>query len=188
MDWPEHIKVAVNISPMQVHAGDLVEIVRHVLARTGLSARRLQLEVTEGLFLRDVDHTFRELDQLRTLGIQILMDDFGVGYSSLSYFERFRFDKVKIDQSFVRQMLASQASSAIIQAVVGLGTKLGMGVVAEGVETAEQMAALVEAGCTHLQGYLFSKPLRSAEIKACLLTNVQFVPRPIASALRVVSA
>lgn len=187
-DWPEHIKVAVNISPMQIHAGDLFEVVRHVLTSTGLSPRRLQLEVTEGLFLRDVDHTFRELDQLRTLGIQILMDDFGVGYSSLSYFERFRFDKVKIDQSFVRQMLASQASSAIIQAVVGLGTKLGMGVVAEGVETAEQMAALVEAGCTHLQGYLFSKPLRSAEIKACLLTNARFVPRPIASALRVVSA
>ncbi|SFP80667.1 sensor domain-containing phosphodiesterase [Sphingomonas rubra] len=188
MDWPEHIKVAVNISPMQVHAGDLFKVVRHILTITGLSPRRLQLEVTEGLFLRDIDHTFRELDQLRTLGIQILMDDFGVGYSSLSYFERFRFDKVKIDQSFVRQMLASQASSAIIQAVVGLGTKLGMGVVAEGVETAEQMAALVEAGCTHLQGYLFSKPLRSAEIKACLLANARFVPRPIESALRVVSA
>ncbi|MDN4634083.1 EAL domain-containing protein [Sphingomonas sp. PsM26] len=187
MDWPEHIKVAVNISPIQVHAGDLVEIVRHVLTKTGLSARRLQLEATEGLFLRDVDHTFRELDQLRTLGIQILMDDFGVGYSSLSYFERFRFDKVKIDQSFVRQMLASQASSAIIQAVVGLGTKLGMGVVAEGVETAEQMGALVEAGCTHMQGYLFSKPLGSAEIKACLLTNARYVQRPLASVLRVVS-
>jgi diguanylate cyclase (GGDEF)-like protein/PAS domain S-box-containing protein len=166
MTWPHHIKVAVNISPMQIHAGDLCQVVRHVLDTTGLDPERLQLEVTEGLFLRDVDHTFRELAQLRALGIQILMDDFGVGYSSLSYFERFRFDKVKIDQSFVRQMLSSQASSAIIQAVVGLGRKLGMGVVAEGVETAEQMSALMEGGCTHLQGYLLSKPLRSDEIKA----------------------
>ncbi len=171
--WPEHVRIAVNISPMQIHAGDLSELVRHVLATTGLSPHRLQLEVTESLFLRDVDHTFHELEQLRTLGIQVLMDDFGVGYSSLSYFERFRFNKVKIDQSFVRQMLTSQASAAIIQSVVGLGTTLGMGVVAEGVETADQMAALVDAGCTHLQGYLFSKPLRSAEIKACLLANAR---------------
>ena len=171
MGWPKDIRVAVNISPMQIHAGDLSETIRHVLAETGLSPDRLQLEVTEGLFLRDADHTFRELEQLRRLGIQILMDDFGVGYSSLSYFERFRFDKVKIDQSFVRQMLTSQASAAIIQAVVGLGTTLGMGVVAEGVETPEQMTALVAAGCTHLQGYLFSKPLRSAEVAACLLTD-----------------
>lgn len=173
MSWPEHVRIAVNISPMQIHAGYLSEVVRHVLITTGLSPHRLQLEVTEGLFLRDVDHTFRELEQLRMLGIQVLMDDFGVGYSSLSYFERFRFDKVKIDQSFVRQMLTSQASAAIIQSVVGLGTTLGMGVVAEGVETAEQMAALVDAGCTHLQGYLFSKPLRSAEIKACLLADAR---------------
>lgn len=173
MTWPSHIKVAVNISPMQIHAGDLCEVVRQVLDSTGLDPQRLQLEVTEGLFLRDVDHTFRALAQLRALGIQILMDDFGVGYSSLSYFERFRFDKVKIDQSFVRQMLASQASSAIIQAVVGLGEKLGMGVVAEGVETGEQMSALVDAGCTHLQGYLLSKPLTSDGIQACLARDVR---------------
>ena len=183
MEWPEHIKVAVNISPMQIHAGDLSEVVRNVLTATGLPSHRLQLEVTEGLFLRDVDLTFRELEQLRSLGIQILMDDFGIGYSSLSYFERFRFDKVKIDQSFVRQMLTSQAASAIIQAVIGLGTTLGMGVVAEGVETPEQMVGLVEAGCTHLQGYLFSKPLHREEIRACLLTNARYASAPVATAL-----
>ena len=171
MSWPSHIKVAVNISPAQIHSGDLAATVRHVLANTGLSARRLQLEVTEGLFLRDVDHTFRELEQLRELGIQVLMDDFGVGYSSLSYFERFAFDKVKIDQTFVRQMLTSQASAAIIQAVVGLGTTLGMGVVAEGVETQEQMEALVRMGCTHLQGYLFSKPIAHSGLSALLRDN-----------------
>ena len=183
MEWPEHIKVAVNISPMQIHAGDLSEVVRNVLTATGFPSHRLQLEVTEGLFLRDVDLTFRELEQLRSLGIQILMDDFGIGYSSLSYFERFRFDKVKIDQSFVRQMLTSQAASAIIQAVIGLGTTLGMGVVAEGVETPEQMVGLVEAGCTHLQGYLFSKPLHREEIRACLLTNARYGSAPVETAL-----
>lgn len=188
MSWPEDINVAVNISPMQIYAGDLSAVVGHVLTTTGLPPHRLQLEVTEGLFLRDIDLTFRELEQLRTLGIQILMDDFGVGYSSLSYFERFRFDKVKIDQSFVRQMLTSQASSAIIQAVIGLGTKLGMGVVAEGVETPEQMDALVKAGCTHLQGYLFSKPISSAEIKVYLLADGQYAPLPTsATALRLVA-
>lgn len=188
MTWPDHIKVAVNISPMQVHAGDLCQVVSHVLNSTGLDPQRLQLEVTEGLFLRDVDHTFRTLAQLRALGIQILMDDFGVGYSSLSYFERFRFDKVKIDQSFVRQMLSSQASSAIIQAVVGLGRKLGMGVVAEGVETAEQMTALIDAGCTHLQGYLLSKPLRKADVQICLANDTHGLGTALPDTLRSAAA
>ncbi|WP_242008184.1 EAL domain-containing protein [Sphingomonas ginsenosidivorax] len=127
----------------------------------------------EDLFLRDVDHTFQKREQLRTLGIQVLMDDFGVCYSLLSYFERFRFDRVKIDQSFVRQMLTSQTSAPIIQSVVGLEATLGMGVVAEGVETAQQMTALVDDGWTQLQGYLFRKPLRGAEIKACLLADTR---------------
>lgn len=166
--WPDDVRVAVNISPMQVHSGDLSTVVRDVLRNTGLAPHRLQLEVTESLFLQDVDQTFCELEQLRALGIQILMDDFGVGYSSLSYFERFSFDKVKIDQSFVRQMVGSKASAAIVHAVIGLGRTLGIGVVAEGVETAEQMTALVKAGCTHVQGYLFSRPISSADLEVFL--------------------
>ncbi|QJU57400.1 EAL domain-containing protein [Sphingomonas sp. AP4-R1] len=162
--WPENLRVAVNLSPLQFQAGNLSETVERVLTETGLVPNRLQLEVTEGLVIRDVDRTFAELERLRALGIQILMDDFGVGYSSLSYFERFPFDKVKIDKSFVDKIVTSRASRAIVQAVVGLGGSLGMGVVAEGVETEEQMRALVGAGCTYLQGFLFSKPVNANDI------------------------
>lgn len=157
--WPVHVRVAVNLSPLQFISGALLETVRSALDRSGLLADRLQLEVTESLVIRDVERTFEQLEQLRALGIQVLIDDFGVGYSSLSYFQRFPFDKVKIDKSFVDTVTTSRASRAIIQSIVGLGNQLGMGVVAEGVETEEQMRLLVECGCTHLQGYLFSRPL-----------------------------
>lgn len=156
--WPADIKVAVNLSPLQFESSGLVDTVTTALALSGLPPQRLQLEVTEGLLIRNVDHTFAILTELRNLGVQILLDDFGVGFSSLSYFERFPFDKVKIDQSFVRKMATTPAARAIIQAVVGLGRTLNMGVVAEGVESPEQMQALVELGCTHLQGFLFSEP------------------------------
>jgi diguanylate cyclase (GGDEF)-like protein/PAS domain S-box-containing protein len=157
--WPASLRVAVNLSPLQFETGDLVGMVHDALVLSGLTPDRLQLEVTEGLVLRDVDRTFETLARLRSLGIQILMDDFGVGYSSLSYFERFPFDKVKIDKSFVDQVTSSLAARAIITAVVGLGKTLEMGIVAEGVETEEQRKILIEAGCTHLQGYLFGRPL-----------------------------
>ncbi|WBO23850.1 sensor domain-containing phosphodiesterase [Sphingomonas abietis] len=164
LGWPSHIRVAVNLSPLQIQAGRLSATIREVLDQTGLPADRLQLEVTEGLVIRDVERTFIELERLRALGIQILMDDFGVGYSSLSYFERFRFDKVKIDKSFVSNLSPSQSSKAIIKAVIGLGRDLGMGIVAEGVETREQMEELVRLGCTHFQGFLFSEPLGASMI------------------------
>ncbi|WBO23860.1 sensor domain-containing phosphodiesterase [Sphingomonas abietis] len=164
ISWPPHIRVAVNLSPLQIHAGRLTATISGILDQTGLPADRLQLEVTEGLVIRDVERTFIELERLRALGIQILMDDFGVGYSSLSYFERFRFDKVKIDKSFVTDIASSRSSRAIIKAVIGLGRDLGMSVVAEGVETTEQMEQLIGLGCTHLQGFLFSRPLDSAMI------------------------
>ena len=157
--WPEDVCVAVNLSPLQFQTGRLCDSVQSVLEETGLPADRLQLEVTEGLLIRDVDRTFAQLEQLRGLGIQILMDDFGVGYSSLSYFQRFPFDKVKIDRSFVDGLSTSPAAQAIIGAVVQLGSALDMGVVAEGVETNEQLRALINAGCTHVQGYLLGRPI-----------------------------
>jgi diguanylate cyclase (GGDEF)-like protein/PAS domain S-box-containing protein len=169
LQWPEHIRVAVNLSPLQFHGGQLHETVQAVLDATGLPAHRLQLEVTEGLVIRDVERTFHELERLRALGIQILMDDFGVGYSSLSYFKRFKFDKVKIDKSFVDNVTTCRASRSIIKAVVGLSEEMEMGVVAEGVETEEQMWALIDLGCTHLQGYLFSKPVPATLVAA--MTN-----------------
>jgi diguanylate cyclase (GGDEF)-like protein len=166
--WPGHVRVAVNLSPLQFMSGKLLDTVQQALAVSHLAPDRLQLEVTESLVIRDVERTFEQLEQLRALGIQVLIDDFGVGYSSLSYFQRFPFDKVKIDKSFVDTVGTSKASRAIIEAVVELGDKLGMGVVAEGVETAEQMRLLVECGCTHLQGYLFSRPLSDQALRKLL--------------------
>ncbi|MBB3347776.1 EAL domain-containing protein [Sphingomonas sp. BK069] len=164
--WPDHLAVAVNLSPVQFHAGDVYDTVIAALADSGLPPHRLKLEVTENVVMHDVERTFVELERLRAAGIKILMDDFGTGYSSLSYFERFPFDKVKIDQSFVRGLDTSRAAGAIIKAIVGLGEALGMAIVAEGVETCAQRDALVLAGCTHLQGYLFSRPVSSASIAA----------------------
>lgn len=162
--WPDHIRVAVNLSPMQFQSGRLCAKVRDILQETGLEPQRLQLEVTEGLLIRDVERTFQQLEQLRAIGIQILMDDFGVGYSSLSYFERFIFDKVKIDRSFVDSAPISPASQAVIRAVVQLGATLGMGIVAEGVETSEQMALVADFGCTHAQGYLVGRPIKPDQV------------------------
>lgn len=158
LSWPPSVRVAVNLSALQFNSEKLPETVAGVLADTGFDARRLQLEVTESVVITDVDRTFRQLEELRGLGMQILMDDFGVGCSSLSYFQRFRFDKVKLDKSFV-QDITSRESRAIVEAVVGLGQKLSMGIVAEGVETEQQMRMLVASGCTHLQGYLFGRAM-----------------------------
>lgn len=161
VNWPDHIRVAVNLSPLQFISGNLCQIVRNAIETFKLRADRLQLEVTERLVIRDVERTFEQLEQLRALGIQILMDDFGVGYSSLSYFQRFPFDKVKLDKSFVQEIATSREAKAIISAVIGLGDELNMGVVAEGVETEEQMRLLIANGCSYLQGYLFSRPVSS---------------------------
>ncbi|MGK6324875.1 EAL domain-containing protein [Sphingomonas sp. DT-51] len=166
MTWPAHLSVAVNLSPMQFQAGEVYATVMDALTATGLAPHRLKLEITESVLIRDVERTFVELERLRAQGIKILMDDFGTGYSSLSYFERFPFDKVKIDQSFVRGLDTTRAASAIIKAIVGLGEALGMSIVAEGVETCAQRDALILAGCTHLQGYLFSRPVSARSIAA----------------------
>ncbi len=170
--WPADVRVAVNLSPLQFQSGKLLETVQSALAESGLPANRLQLEVTERTLLLDVDGTFDQLGQLRALGIQTLMDDFGVGYSSLSYFQRFRFDKVKLDRSFISDIQTSHTAAAIVQAVSELGQKLDMGVVAEGVETEGQMRQLAGMGCTHLQGYLFSRPLPASQVPQILTESL----------------
>jgi diguanylate cyclase (GGDEF)-like protein/PAS domain S-box-containing protein len=168
INWPDHIRVAVNLSPLQFEQTDIAEDIRQVLDLTGLAPSRLQIEVTEGVVLRNVENSFQVLRTLRQLGVQVLMDDFGVGYSSLSYFTRFPFDKVKIDKSFVRQLTVSPSASAVIGAIVNLGRALGMGVVAEGVETADEVQRLTDLGCTHLQGYYFGRPRPKPELGTTL--------------------
>ncbi|MFE1603130.1 bifunctional diguanylate cyclase/phosphodiesterase [Methylobacterium sp. ID0610] len=162
--WPMPVKVAVNLSPVQFVEGRLVEEVRQALAGSGLGEGRLELEITESVLLQDNDVTLAVLHELRTLGVRISMDDFGTGYSSLSYLRSFPFDKIKIDQSFVRNLARGTGSVEIVRAVIGLGKALGMSVLAEGVETPEQFDILREEGCDELQGYLFSRPRPGADL------------------------
>jgi diguanylate cyclase (GGDEF)-like protein/PAS domain S-box-containing protein len=156
--WTPALRLSVNLSPVQFSHGDLAAEVESVLAETGLDPGRLELEITEGLLIKDADKAIIILERLKALGVQISMDDFGTGYSSLSYFRMFPFDKVKIDQSFIRDMIGNPQARAIIRSVIGLGQGLGMPVVAEGVETAEQLEALRAEGCDQVQGYWISRP------------------------------
>ena len=156
--WTPPLKLAVNLSPLQFMHDDLVGSVERVLEETGLDPSRLDLEVTEGLLIKDAGGALAILERLKALGVQISMDDFGTGYSSLSYFRMFPFDKVKIDRSFVADMIANPQARAIIRSVIGLGRGLGVPVVAEGVETPEQLDALRDEGCDQVQGYLISRP------------------------------
>lgn len=156
--WDPSLSLSVNLSPGQFLQPDLVGHIRGILAATGLDPHRLDLEITEGLLIRDTGKTLAKLRELKDLGVRISMDDFGTGYSSLSYFLMFPFDKVKIDRCFVGEMLQNRQARAIIRAVIGLGHALGMEVVAEGVEERDQFVALREDGCDLVQGYLVSQP------------------------------
>jgi diguanylate cyclase (GGDEF)-like protein/PAS domain S-box-containing protein len=162
--WPRPIKVAVNLSPAQFKSRNLVAAVVRALAASGLAASRLELEITETVLLLENEATVKTLHELRGLGVRISMDDFGTGYSSLSYLRSFPFDKIKIDQSFVRDLSDKQDCAAIIRAVAGLGSSLGMTTTAEGVETIEQLDQVIAEGCTEVQGYLFSPPRRASEL------------------------
>ena len=168
--WPPHVKVAFNLSPVQFVKGNLVQEVEQALAGSGLAPVRLELEITESVLLQDNDATLGILHRLRGLGARISMDDFGTGYSSLSYLRRFPFDKIKIDQSFVRNFGTEKGSVEIIRAVVGLGRALSMDVLAEGVETVEQLRMLQTEGCQELQGYLFSKPRPLRDVRGIIAT------------------
>ena len=151
--------LAVNLSPEQVRRPGLVELVATVLAETGLPPERLELEITEGLLLHDTAATLATLSRLRTLGVGIALDDFGIGYSSLSYLRRFPFNKIKVDRSFVANMTVDAGGAAIVQAVATLGRSLAMRVNAEGIETEEQLALLRAIGCDEGQGYLLGRPV-----------------------------
>jgi diguanylate cyclase (GGDEF)-like protein/PAS domain S-box-containing protein len=157
--WPKPMQIAVNLSPAQFVHGDLVGLVHSILLETGLSPGRLELEITEGVLIEDFERGLALLRRLKALGVRISMDDFGSGYSSLSYLQAFPFDKIKVDRAFVINLGRNPQSAAIISAVIDLGHGLGMSLVAEGVETLEQLAFLADEGCDAVQGYLIGKPL-----------------------------
>jgi diguanylate cyclase (GGDEF)-like protein/PAS domain S-box-containing protein len=156
--WPVPLQVAVNLSPAQFMHGDVVSLVHSILLETGLAPGRLELEITEGVLIEDFDRGLALLRRLKGLGVRISMDDFGSGYSSLSYLQAFPFDKIKIDRTFVMNLGRTPQSAAIVRAVIGLGHGLEMSIVAEGVETQEQLSFLAEQGCDAVQGYFIGKP------------------------------
>lgn len=172
VNWPDDIKVAVNVSPVQLKRGNLLQIVKDTLAASRLPAARLELEVTESFLLQDEEATLATLHQLHDLGVQISMDDFGTGYSSLSYLQSFPFDKIKIDASFVRNLSKENDGIGIVQAVVGLASRLGVATTAEGVETEEQLNIVRQEGCTQAQGYFFARPMPASEISLVFLRQL----------------
>jgi EAL domain-containing protein (putative c-di-GMP-specific phosphodiesterase class I) len=157
--WPRALGVAVNLSPAQFQHGDLPSLVHSILLETGLAAKRLELEITEGVLMTDSPRALSVLRRLKALGVLIAMDDLGKGYSSLSYLQSFPFDKIKIDRAFVSKLQQNPQSAAIVRAVLGLARGLGLPVLAEGVETEEELAFLVAEGCDQVQGYLIGRPL-----------------------------
>jgi diguanylate cyclase (GGDEF)-like protein/PAS domain S-box-containing protein len=166
--WSRPVGVAVNMSPVQFRTGNLVRIVEEALADSGLAPGRLELEITETVLLDESETTLGVLHQLRHLGVRISMDDFGTGYSSLGYLRSFPFDKIKIDQSFVRDLTTRPDAMAIVRAVTGLGKSLGIPTTAEGVENADQVSVLRAEGCTEVQGFHYAAPRPAGEVEAML--------------------
>ena len=162
--WPDGLKIAVNVSAVQFTSASLVSAVRDALRSTGLPGRRLELEITESVLVANPGVTTAILHSLKGLGVRVSMDDFGTGYSSLSYLRSFPFDKIKIDQSFVRDLCEEDGTDFIVRAVISLGASLGMTTTAEGVETEAQLARLRAEGCDEVQGYLFSRPVPITDV------------------------
>lgn len=156
--WLRPLHIAVNLSPVQFLHGDLVSLVHAILLETGLAANRLELEITEGVLISDCERGLAVLRRLKSLGVRIAMDDFGSGYSSLSYLQSFPFDKIKLDREFVRNLGFNPQSAAIVRSVIGLARGLAVPVVAEGVETQEQLAFLANEACDQVQGFFIGKP------------------------------
>jgi diguanylate cyclase (GGDEF)-like protein len=169
--WPDDVRLAVNVSPVQFKSGTLALKVMAALGASGLAASRLELEITEAVLIRDDEAALAILHDLRAIGVQIALDDFGTGYSSLSYLQRFPFDKIKIDRCFITDIAEPDGSSCIVQAVVNIAAERHMTTTAEGVETEQQRELLRALGCSEMQGYLFSAPKPAAEIRQLLLTH-----------------
>jgi diguanylate cyclase (GGDEF)-like protein len=176
--WPS-LEVSVNLSPAQIRDVSLVGMIQTLLEKYGIHSKQIVFEITEGVLLEASEHALETLKQLTDLGFKIALDDFGTGYSSLSYLRQFEFHKLKIDRSFVQDVAAKQNSMWIVQAIIALGTGLGMRVVAEGVETEKEADAMSNAGCNELQGYYFSRPIEPSAIDAFFEDHLVITDRKI---------
>jgi diguanylate cyclase (GGDEF)-like protein len=168
MNWPPDVRVAVNVSPIEFQRGDVVRVVQDALTTSGLAPQRLEVEITESVLLEKTAKNITILTKLRELGVRVSLDDFGTGFSSLSYLRTYPFDKIKVDRSFVSDLSKDDRSRMIISAITGLGARFGMSTTAEGVETEEQFEWLRNEGCDEVQGWLFSRPVPAAEVPLLL--------------------
>ncbi len=182
-DWPEAVHVSVNVSSVQAMSSDFCESIRKILEPLGMPARRLELEITESVFLNESHATIQSLRALKGLGLRIALDDFGTGYSSLAYLRRFPFDTLKIDHSFVRELMSRADARAIVKTIIGLARTLNMNTVAEGVEEAQQMDVLGGFGCGAMQGHFVAHPMPASEVPAFLAAWARR-PRPEPGQLR----
>jgi diguanylate cyclase (GGDEF)-like protein len=173
--WPEAIRIAVNVSPVQFHRGALHETVLQALATTGLAPNRLEIEITESIFLEGSESTLKLLHALRALGVRVALDDFGTGYSSLSYLQSFPFDKLKIDRSFIHNLLTREGASAIVRAITELAHALNIETTAEGVEETAQLMELRAHGCSSVQGFLFAEPMSAADVDQLFLDQADVI-------------
>ena len=164
--------MAVNLSPRQFTDPELVSNIVHVLEETGIPPELLELEITESTMMRDVEHALAKLSAIRQLGVRLAIDDFGTGYSSLSQLKRFPIDTLKVDRSFIRDIPTNAEDIAITEAIIAMGRSLGVTVVAEGVETAEQQAFLSTRACHEMQGFFFSRPAPPEDFVELLRTHV----------------
>jgi diguanylate cyclase (GGDEF)-like protein/PAS domain S-box-containing protein len=177
--WMRPLSVAVNVSALQLTSEGFVEFVQSTLIDTGLPPERLEIEITETALIRDPNRALQTLQKLKTIGVNIAMDDFGTGYSSLSNLRAFPFDKIKIDRSFIQAVHTNPQAAAIVRAVLGLGKGLGLPVIAEGVETAEELKFLGLEGCTEAQGYLFGRPAPINDFVPLVLANTDMPQQPL---------
>ncbi len=187
--WPEHLTVAVNLSPAQFESNEINGVVADALKQSGLKPHRLELEVTETLLLGNNENTMAQLRELKALGVSIVMDDFGTGYSSLSYLWKFPFDKIKIDRSFMEGFSRSGHDvETVVKTIIALGRELNMRVTVEGVETAKQVDFLYDADADQVQGFYFGRPVPAAEVSADILDNFRkklpVEPAPVAGKVR----
>lgn len=176
--WQEHInmpwRMAVNVSPRQIHGKEGMASIKKLIEESGISGNMLELEFTESSFMENMDDVSQLIGVLGKEGIQVAIDDFGTGYSSLSYLKKFAIDKLKIDQSFVRDIVTDNSDAAIVRTIISMGHNLGLRVIAEGVETIEQLRFLAENGCDEVQGYYFSRPVMADEITEMLKSGTCF--------------
>ena len=186
--WQPPCRIAVNVSPMQLHDGHLQDDIAAILERTGLPARLLEIEVTENVMADNNQTVLGTLHALKAMGIRVALDDFGTGYSSLSYLRRFSFDKIKIDKSFVQGQSNDQGVRVILEAILGMCHNLGLAVVAEGVETQQQLTMLRQNGCTELQGYLLGRPMPSGDVGEFLRSNVRHLHQAEMAAVKTAAA